>query len=445
MTFISYSQNFEDVLLWRALGKVQGGFYIDVGANDPELHSVTKAFYDAGWSGINIEPMPSYAQPFVEQRPRDINLNCAAGSASGEIVLYEVPEMNGWASTDPDVAAAHRADGFEVVENRVPLRTLADICAEYVKGEIHFLKIDVEGFEGEVLKGMDLQRWRPWVLVIEATLPGSRETNHEQWEGLVTPHGYQFVWFDGLNRYYVAQEHADLAAHFGIQPNVFDAFISYHLDRAWADNKHLAQRAQEHQQRADENWQRVEELDRRLVAEQAERDKVEQLHQAARQAAAKARAEVLQTQSVLRATESRAQALEAQLHKADAWGRDMEQQLLAVLNSNSWKITRPLRALMARGEQSLANRIKRKAKSLLGRGLRWLTQRELLRRLLLPVIGMSPWLQRRVSRFLVTARIATSDAAPYAANVPAQHRDMPQSARTVLADLQRAYEKSAKK
>jgi FkbM family methyltransferase len=148
MTFISYSQNFEDVLLWRALGKVQDGFYIDVGANDPELHSVTKAFYDAGWHGINIEPMPSYAQPFVEQRPRDINLNCAAGAASGEIVLYEVPSMNGWASTDQEVAAAHRAEGYEVVENRVPLRTLSDICAEHVKGEIHFLKIDVEGFEG---------------------------------------------------------------------------------------------------------------------------------------------------------------------------------------------------------------------------------------------------------------------------------------------------------
>jgi hypothetical protein len=122
----------------------------------------------------------------------------------------------------------------------------------------------------------------------------------------------------------------------------------------------------------------------------------------------------------------------------------MEQQLVAVLNSNSWKITRPLRAVMARGEQSLANRIKRKARSLVGKGLRWLTQREILRRLLLPVIGMSPWLQRRVSRFLVNARIATSGVSPYAANVPAQQRDMPQSARAVLADLQRAYEKSAK-
>lgn len=437
MTFISYSQNLEDVLLWRALGHLPRGFYIDVGANDPELHSVTKAFYDAGWHGINIEPMPSYAQPFVEQRPRDINLNCAAGSASGEIVLYEVPSMNGWASTDPAVAAAHRADGYEVVENRVPLRTLADICAEHVQGDIHFLKIDVEGFEGEVLKGMDLQRWRPWVLVIEATLPGSRETNHEQWEYLVTPHGYQFVWFDGLNRYYVAQEHPELAAHFGIQPNVFDAFIPHHLDRAWAENRDLTRQVEQH-------WARVEELDTRLVAEQQARDRVEQQHQAARQAAQAARELAQQNHEKFRAAASRAEALDKQLQQADAWGRDMEQQLLAVYASTSWRITRPMRVLMARGEQSLAARARRKALKLAGQGLRWLTQREWLRRLLLPIIGASPWLQRRVSRFLVNARIATSDNAAYGGDVPAQLRDLPQSARSVLADLRRAYEQQEK-
>ena len=111
MTLLSYSQNFEDVLLWRALGDIAGGFYIDVGANDPELHSVTRLFYDAGWRGTNIEPMPSSLQPFLDQRPRDINLSCAAGAAAGQITLFDVPSMNGWASTDNAVASAHRADG----------------------------------------------------------------------------------------------------------------------------------------------------------------------------------------------------------------------------------------------------------------------------------------------------------------------------------------------
>ncbi|KAK0330312.1 hypothetical protein LTR94_033320, partial [Friedmanniomyces endolithicus] len=112
----------------------------------------------------------------------------------------------------------HRAEGHEVAELTVPVRTLASICEEHVRGEIHFLKVDVEGFEGEVLRGMDFARWRPWVLVIEATLPNSRETNHESWEHLVTGQRYRFAWFDGLNRYYVAEEHAELLAHFSVQP-----------------------------------------------------------------------------------------------------------------------------------------------------------------------------------------------------------------------------------
>ena len=70
----------------------------------------------------------------------------------------------------------------------------------------------MEGFEGEVLKGMDFMRWRPWVLVIEATLPNSRVSNHSAWEHLVTSCNYQFAWFDGLNRYYVAAVHAHLGA-----------------------------------------------------------------------------------------------------------------------------------------------------------------------------------------------------------------------------------------
>ena len=58
MTFISFAQNFEDVMLWRALKHVDGGFYIDVGAAWSDVHSVTKAFYDKDWHGINIEPNP---------------------------------------------------------------------------------------------------------------------------------------------------------------------------------------------------------------------------------------------------------------------------------------------------------------------------------------------------------------------------------------------------
>ena len=59
---ISYAQNFEDIMLWRALARVEGGCYIDVGAQSPHVDSVSKVFYEHGWRGIHVEPMAMYAE-----------------------------------------------------------------------------------------------------------------------------------------------------------------------------------------------------------------------------------------------------------------------------------------------------------------------------------------------------------------------------------------------
>ena len=95
MTFISYAQNFEDVMLWRALKHIPRGFYIDVGANHPEEDSVTKAFYDRGWRGINIEPLLQCHLLLEQQRPLDTNLNLAAGAQDGQLNLFEVQGISG--------------------------------------------------------------------------------------------------------------------------------------------------------------------------------------------------------------------------------------------------------------------------------------------------------------------------------------------------------------
>ncbi len=91
MRFISYAQNYEDVMLWRALKDVKNGFYIDIGAQEPELLSVTKLFYDAGWRGINIDPIAEWHEKLSQARPRDINLQLAVGAETGEISFYETP------------------------------------------------------------------------------------------------------------------------------------------------------------------------------------------------------------------------------------------------------------------------------------------------------------------------------------------------------------------
>jgi FkbM family methyltransferase len=224
MTFVSFAQNYEDVMLWRALKGVPAGFYVDVGANDPGQDSVTRAFYERGWSGINIEPVASYHEMLCRSRPRDINLRLVAGLTEAERPFYEIPGT-GLSTLDADVAESHRASGREVRRVTVRERPLSSILAEHAPADIHFLKIDVEGAEEAVLRGCSLQAHRPWIIVVEAVVPMTQISHHEVWEPLLTEAGYGFVYFDGINRFYAAAERSELRESFNAPPNFFDDFI----------------------------------------------------------------------------------------------------------------------------------------------------------------------------------------------------------------------------
>ncbi|MBK8008552.1 MAG: FkbM family methyltransferase [Rhizobiales bacterium] len=107
----------------------------------------------------------------------------------------------------------------------LPVTTLAELCKKHQPKAIDFLKVDVEGAEKDVLEGADWKNFRPRVVVIEATMPASPEPNWGGWEPFLLSQNYRFVFFDGLNRYYVAEEEAGLAAHFEAPVNPFDKAV----------------------------------------------------------------------------------------------------------------------------------------------------------------------------------------------------------------------------
>ncbi|HXQ37066.1 MAG TPA: FkbM family methyltransferase [Anaerolineales bacterium] len=221
MTFVSYSQNLEDVMLWRALKHIDQGFYVDVGANDPNLLSITRAFYERGWHGINIDP--ATYELLIRERVRDINLGVAVGSTDGEVTFFEVSN-SALSTNDPELAEYHRQSGQLVIEKKVSSLTLNQILETHAQNPIHFMNIDVEGAELQVLKGLDLTRWRPWIILIEATIPTTETPAFEEWEPPILSANYEFVYSDGLNRFYLAKEHHELESAFGLPPNIFDHY-----------------------------------------------------------------------------------------------------------------------------------------------------------------------------------------------------------------------------
>ena len=291
---ISYAQNFEDVMLWRALKHIENGFYIDVGAWSPDIDSVTRVFYENGWYGINVEPNPEFHLQYLDKRARDINLKVAISNEVGITDIF-FSTNPGLSSLNRDIAEGHKSIEWDVIPSKVEVTTLSNICTEHCqRKDIHFLKVDVEGLEKNVLLGNDWGTFRPWIIVVEATLPMSQVENYIEWEYILLEADYEFIYADGLNRFYVAKEHSELKASFTYPPNVFDGFVL--ANQVFAES-----RAHQAEQNANEANAR---------AHQAEQS----------------------------ANEANARASQAEQNANEAW-----QHYHMIEGSNSWKTTKPLR------------------------------------------------------------------------------------------------------
>src|SRR5690554_3122350 len=150
MSLISYAQNFEDVMLWRALKHVENGFYIDIGAQDPVIDSVSLVFYEHGWRGVHIEPTDYYSRKLKKSRPDEIVTQVAIGGFDEKLEFYDF-SGTGLSTADKTIAEQHSADGFQSIKKEVASTTLDDLLSSYAQREIHWLKIDVEGFEKKVI------------------------------------------------------------------------------------------------------------------------------------------------------------------------------------------------------------------------------------------------------------------------------------------------------
>lgn len=222
----SYAQNFEDVMLWRVFWNVENGCYIDVGAWDPVVDSVSKAFYEHGWRGVHVEPLPEYADRIRQARPDERVYQVLLGAEAGEKTFFYIPET-GLSTASKKYAERHQKAGWSIEERKYPVMTLAQVFDEIGDREIHWLKIDVEGMESEVLSGWGNHPARPRIVLLESTEPSSQIPSWSEWEHRLVCRGYGCIYFDGLNRYYAHESAKDLVRFFKCPPNVFDGIKKF--------------------------------------------------------------------------------------------------------------------------------------------------------------------------------------------------------------------------
>lgn len=223
---ISYAQNFEDIVLNRIFDGKSKGFYVDVGAFDPYIKSVTCHFYQRGWRGINIDLCQTNISRFNDQRPSDTNICMAIGNKQGFEDFYIQPGTT--RSTKlKELGEAYEKRGVELEKVKREVDTLQNVLASHQIKEVDFLSIDVEGAEKDVLEGMDFSQVRPKVILAEATFPETATPNWDDWESILLSNDYRFFYFDGLNRFYYDAKNVKYDEKFALPPNYFDNFVRY--------------------------------------------------------------------------------------------------------------------------------------------------------------------------------------------------------------------------
>lgn len=169
----SYSHNGEDMVLRAVFLRyphTYSGFYVDIGAHHPMKFSNTRYFYELGWSGICVDPLPGSAGLFTKWRPRDIFLQAGVAAEECEMTYYmfDEPALN----TFSENTARENADKVKT-KKQVKLLPLRRILADHLPHgrRIDFLSVDVEGLDLEVLRSNDWATFRPLVVLIEETSP----------------------------------------------------------------------------------------------------------------------------------------------------------------------------------------------------------------------------------------------------------------------------------
>ncbi len=208
-----YGQYYEDYILSSVFEGQNTGAYIDVGANDPEHDTATKYFYLKGWKGMNFEPQDKYYNILLDVRTRDININMAAADSEGESTLYIPNGREGWTTMEHNISDVLEKDNVSYESKIIKITTLNKEIEKYNFTNIDLLKIDVESYEDVVLKGINLTKYRPKVIVAEARSSVDFNGNLK-FEPILIQNNYKFGMEDGLNYYYYREESPEFAEKF---------------------------------------------------------------------------------------------------------------------------------------------------------------------------------------------------------------------------------------
>lgn len=198
-----FSQTGEDVILSTLLSK-EKGFYVDIGCNEPLDKSNTFIFYLKGWRGITVD-----ADEGVISRHKKIRLYdkaiCAAVSNTVKEVTFYKSKVNAVSTIAEDFYEKHKEHWDYTEAVTVSTLTLTSLLDQNLPPgtAIDLLTVDVEGIDFEVLQGLDFEKYRPRLIVVEDHEFSLEERKNNPIYQLLTYNRYRLQGFATMNAYFL--------------------------------------------------------------------------------------------------------------------------------------------------------------------------------------------------------------------------------------------------
>lgn len=163
----SYSQDGEDLIINQKLKNIKKGTYVDIGCYHPLEINNTALLHQRGWSGINIDISKLSIKLFNFHRPNDLNLNIAVSNKNKISEIYWQKSLSKITTIKKKISK--NIFQGKIKKTKITSKTLTKILDEskYKNKTIHFLNIDAEGSDFDVLKSLNFKKYKPKMICIE--------------------------------------------------------------------------------------------------------------------------------------------------------------------------------------------------------------------------------------------------------------------------------------
>ena len=200
------SQDKEDLFIKKFFKNKREGTYLDIGCFNPLLWNNTYLLYKRGWHGINVDIQKINIDLFNVARPDDINICCALYDKKKILNLYNLQGENNSAVMTIDKSHAEKMKFLfskNIIKKKIQTLTFSEMIKNHkiIINNIDFLNIDTEGSDFNILKSINIQKYKPKLICIEIS-QFTKQVDKKKILNYLKSNNYKFIYKTSVSSFF---------------------------------------------------------------------------------------------------------------------------------------------------------------------------------------------------------------------------------------------------